>query len=50
MYRTFFRGGDYIDSAKPPALSDDIWAVVNLDILDGGDAYQSLMATLHPVR
>lgn len=50
MYRIFFRGGDYVDSAAAPALSDDVWAVVNLDILSGGDAYQALMATLQPVH
>ncbi|WP_162625515.1 hypothetical protein [Mycolicibacterium llatzerense] len=50
MYRTFYRGGDYIDSAAAPAVSDDVWAVVNLEILAGGDAYQALMATLQPTR
>ena len=50
MYRTFFRGGDYADSAAAPALSDDVWAVVNLEILAGGDAYQALMATLQADR
>ncbi len=50
MYRTFYRGGDYIDSAAAPALSDNVWAVVNLEILAGGDAYQALMATLQPTR
>lgn len=46
MYRIIFRGGDYTDSAAPPVVSGDIWAVVNLDMLDGGDAYQALLATL----
>lgn len=50
MYRTFFRGGDYTDSAAAPTLSDDVWAVVNLEILAGGDAYQALIATLQADR
>jgi hypothetical protein len=65
MYRIFYRGGTYRDVKNPGPfhtfkgtmrhLADDpvrqpIWAVVNLDICDGGGAYQALMATLAPVE
>ncbi|MDM3929249.1 hypothetical protein [Mycobacterium avium] len=50
MYRIVFRGGDYIDSPEMPVLSENMWAVINVEILDGGDAYQALLNTLQPDR
>ena len=50
MYRIVFRGGDYIDSSEMPVLSENVWAVINLEILDGGDAYQALLSTLQSDR
>jgi hypothetical protein len=59
MFRVIYRGGDYIDVDNPgsPAWTvpaaiqqrlaiEPAWAVINLDILDGGDAYQALIRTL----
>lgn len=46
-YRVFWRGGTYQDVVVPPAVDDNgVWAVINLDILDGGDAYQALLRTI----
>lgn len=45
-YRAIYRGGHYTDTDQPPTMSADIWAIVNLNITDGGDAYQQLLRTL----
>jgi hypothetical protein len=54
-YRVIFRSGTYLDvsasSVRQVAqrITDDldpIWTIVNLDILDGGDAYQALIGLL----
>jgi hypothetical protein len=45
-YRVINRGGDYIDTDQLPAMSADIWAIIDLDIAGGGDAYQQLLRTL----
>lgn len=47
MYRIIYRGGNYEDVSGPaPQISDDAWAVLNLDIVEGGSAYQELLRTL----
>jgi hypothetical protein len=46
LYRVIYRGGSYIDAAVPPAVSEGVWAIVDLDIIEGGDAYQELLRTL----
>lgn len=51
MYRIIYRGGDYRDEEHPPSFDGayerrNIWAVIHLDIVDGGDAHQALLRTL----
>jgi hypothetical protein len=45
-YRVIYRGGSYIDTAEPPAVTEGVWAIVDLDIIEGGDAYQELLRTI----
>ncbi len=45
-YRVIYRSGAYIDTAQPPAMAEDIWAIVDLELAGGGDAYQELLRTL----
>lgn len=56
MYRIFYRGGDYVDvhanavhTAIQRAPAGVIWAAIDLDIREGGDAYQALVAALDAV-
>ena len=50
MYRVFYRGGTYQDVSHAPKVDGRdhgiVWAVINLEILEGGDAYQALLRTL----
>ncbi len=45
-YRVIYRDGTYIDASQPPQVDETIWAIINLEITDGGDAYQQLLHTL----
>lgn len=49
-YRVIYRDGTYRDVDQPPSqitwFRYNVWAVVNLAIVDGGDAYQALLRTL----
>ncbi|WP_158085045.1 hypothetical protein [Mycobacterium timonense] len=45
-YRVFYIGFEYTETDHVPAMTEDIWAIVNLAIADGGDAYQQLLRTL----
>lgn len=42
MYRVIYRGGTYTDTAAVPAMTEDVWAVIHHELLDGGDAYQAV--------
>lgn len=52
MYRIIHRDGTYHDGQPPTRAQwrqgsrSPIWAVVDLEIVDGGDAYQELLRTL----
>ncbi len=48
-YRVIYTGGDYQDTTETPEMTDDIVAVIDLAILEGGDAYRQLLHTLEPV-
>lgn len=41
-----YRSGSYIETEQPPLVDETIWAIVNLEITDGGAAYQELLHTL----
>ncbi|WP_165759272.1 hypothetical protein [Mycolicibacter senuensis] len=45
-YRVIYRDGTYMDTGQPPPVDETVWAIINLEITDGGDAYQQLLRTL----
>lgn len=61
MYRIIYRSGAYRDVENPGTLTtfkgvmrhlgdepmrEAVWAVINLEVVEGGDAYQALLETL----
>lgn len=48
-YRVIYTGGDYVDTTATPKMTNNIVAIIDLAILDGGDAYQQLLHTLEPI-